>query len=282
VLGRRWAQKPPVGTAIDWGAPPAQRVMGFYALNEGTGPSACDACRNIDLTATGYGSTNPWAAGPSGAGLVATGLAQGFVGTIPARLQLGWPMTIMCGVRLVGPGTGNQRIFALTPNDNNAPPYGVIQFYSTGSTIKVDFADGSGIVEAASFAFTQGVDYVLGFTVTPTSWAFYVDGAGVASGTGTFATPAWTATAQLVAGGWPAIGGTCACNPRYWGAWWNHDLSADEHARIGRDVNAIWRIFSRQEWARTRLAAAWLSYPRAASVLRPVQLPTTDLTCYLD
>ena len=68
----------------------------------------------------------------------------------------------------------------------------------------------------------------------------------------------------------------------YWCGWWGRGLSAGEHAALAANP---WQVFRPQSDV-ARLYAATsvsrVSYPRGSSILSPAQLPTADLSRYLD
>lgn len=252
-IDRAWTMKPPVGVPLNDADPLCGGLMGFYALNEQGGPVAHDATHTLDLALAGFGSNPPWGSAGSGSGLVTSGYGTvGAQAPLPAPLRLNWPMSVACGVRIVGTPSNSGRIFGLMPVNTATAPFAALAFYTASATsVGFGFANGGTGVFPAAVPISQGVDYVLGLTVTPRSYAFYVNGSLVASGTGSFSKPAWTANAQVLAGGWTSVGGNSACSPLYWGGWWSRELSAGEHAAIGRDVNAIWgRLY------RSRIRAA--------------------------
>jgi hypothetical protein len=290
LSGSRRRQKPPVGTILDRSSALALGLQGFYPLNEGTGGTISDATGNLALATTGFGSANPWGAGPAGPGLLCTASsAAAYAVPTAAQQSLAatWPVTVAAAATFVATPVSNTNyipFFGFTySTDGSTTSYGMGMIWvnktggwyldwNRGTTSEAYISGGS---------WTIGAPVVVAGTITPSGANLYVNGQPVASSS--------TANTPGLFGPTPRLGfattqGRNANAIYYWGAWWNRALSVDEHAAIGPDPNAIWRVFrpryeATRKWA---TAGGWIPYPRGSSILRPIHLPTADMAACLE
>jgi len=282
--GWRWPQKPPVGTAIDGSHGLAQGLVFLAALWDYGGGTAYDAVTGLALPIAGAA----WGAGVT-SGLSCTSTTARAQAACPASLQLPGPATIAVAYRyLADPGTTNTIYFGTSYTSTNTSPYSSLQlgWHNTTDKAPALFYNSGGAFQQlnGTTAHVAGQDYVASASVQGGLQVLYLN--GVPTGpTGGFAGPiAYGPAPQLAVGANTAYGR----NPNalfYWAALWNRALSAEEHARLGGEINAVWRLFAPRRdviWSSSTATGAGVSYPRGSSILRPVQVPTADLYCYLD
>jgi hypothetical protein len=274
VLGSRWAQKPPAGTASDRSHSLAQGLVFLAPLWDYGGGAVNDAIGGLVLPITAAS----WAVGAT-SGLSFTAATQYAQVATPGYLQLPGPMSIAVGYRVLSTSASNAPYFGTSYAATNVSPFNGVNIGMRFNGAIALFYNGS---TASGTVPTVGVDYVSSGSVSSAAAVLYTN--GVQAGTAAGAAVTYSASSLLAIGANTAF----ARNPAvlvYWAALWNRALSATEHARLGGDVNAIWRIFAPQrDVIRSYLTTAGtgVSYPRGSSILRPVQVPTADLTCYLD
>jgi hypothetical protein len=259
--GWRWPQKPPVGTAIDGSHGLAQGLVFLAALRDYGGGTAYDAVTGLALPIAGAA----WGAGVT-SGLSCTSTTARAQAACPASLQLPGPATIAVAYRyLADPGTTNTIYFGTSYTSTNTSPYSSLQlgWHNTTDKAPALFYNSGGAFQQlnGTTAHVAGRDYVASASVQGGLQVLYLN--GVPTGpTGGFAGPiAYGPAPQL------AVGANTA------------------YARLGGEINAVWRLFApRRDVIRSSSTAtgAGVSYPRGSSILRPVQVPTADLYCYLD
>jgi hypothetical protein len=274
VIGTRWPQKPPVGTAIDWSRGLAQGLRAFYALNEGTGPYAADAARG-GVALTWQEPAVSWGVGPRG--VVGTFLdGVNYAATTGSPLSVGQPFSVAFRIYTSQASATSAGLVSIGATaTNNQPLY---LFQQSGSALRVLLGGIAYVTIIPSVVAGQW--YTISSSWDGATEAHYVDGVLSYSGArslGTVQTPP-----KLVVGaGYNSIGK----GGIEWVGVWTRALTAPEHARLGGDLGAAWRIFAPQRdviRSYSTTIGTGVSYPRGSSILRPVQLPTTDLTCYLD
>lgn len=240
MLGGRWQQKPPQGTPLDPMHGLCQGLAGFYALPEVGGTIAHDLSGNgLGLGMTGFGSANPWSTGSPG--LLCTTSAAGAVATLPASLQLGWPISFAIGFRQLGTPTF-PTYFCVLQNDTSANPYFSWGFSCVSAAIDVKW-NSAGTQESLATSYTPaiGVDTVLSSTLTSTSQNVYAQGSLIGSASTSYSNPTYTASAQVAIGIETGSTGR-QCNALiYWCAWWTRMLSPGEHAVLAENV---WQMFA--------------------------------------
>jgi len=150
-------------------------------------------------------------------------------------------------VRISGSVNVGGRIFGAHTTNTAVAPFAAITLFTQSNTqVGFGFAKGStGNFPATYATITQGLDYVFGLTVTPTTYAFYVNGSLLFSGSGTFASPTWTANALLFLAGGTYFSAGSAAAPVYWGGLWDRALTASEHAAIGASPASIFGMIFR-------------------------------------
>lgn len=216
----------------------------FYALNEQYGPNAVDAVGGLSLASSGWGSTNPW--GSDGLALN-TALAN-FSATLPAALKVGFPLTILAGLRLNGNSSSACRFCGVSYDNAFTTPFSAAALLYNGTTLSCEANYGGTGVSATSSTAPQGVDMVVGATYDSAIGhvTIYVGGqqTGLATASLT-STPSYTATSSAYCGLPPGSSGTRIPNlTLYWWGIWRSAFDAQTHAQYGADVNAVWpRLF---------------------------------------
>jgi hypothetical protein len=274
IGGMRWQQKPPKGTQLDWGYPLARGLQAFYPLNEGTGGLIGDACRNLNLAATGFGSTNPWGSG-SGPGIVDTISGASVSATVPTPNRIGWPVTIATGFRFLGTQPDNCTIFGITYTTSVSSPFWVFAIYTVAQNVTLRW-NNSGSPAALQYLtdLSNNVDHVASAVFTATTQSLYIDGVLAISGTTSGGNPSYSASSLI---GFNTLPGT-PNRVNYWGGIWNSAQPPAWHAAIGSSVNAIWQImqpplaWQPSVWpAPTGTSVYW----PGSSVFRPTQRVVT-------
>jgi len=235
--------KPAIGTPIDWGATLAQDLLFFFPCWEGGGQAANDVVNGLSAAFVGSSIVRPtWVPGTYGVGLQSQ-LDGGYAatGSIPASLQVGWPITIAVSCRFGGTHGSGPKFFGIDYNSAFTTPYLVIALYENSiGKLGVQYNNAGTLVSATSIAtIVAGTDYVFSYTITPTAQTAYVNGIAVSSLSASISNPSYSATSRVVFGDL-----TLNSNlSYYWAAVWNRALVASEHAAIGSQVNGIWQIF---------------------------------------
>jgi hypothetical protein len=232
--------------------------MGFYAINEGSGPTLYDATgQGPALIGSGFGSNAPWGSGPGGAALdCSTATQEGAAAALAAGPP--FPLSIACGWRwLTLPSSINTPLCDIW----SAATGRVIGMEATGSGSTVTllfYSNGNAVTLSSSLALAT--DYVCSGSVTTTgSQRGYINGVIsstliTAGGTPSYSSP------SISVGNTHFSGRNCGALISWFGVW-NRVLSADEHAAIGAGPSAIFgRVFGT---------------PRSYFLMRPSAVTTT-------
>jgi hypothetical protein len=270
-----WAQKPPVGPVIDPGHSLARGLVLSLPLREGTGPTAYDASGWSNHGV--LGSLASWSSDTYGPTIA-------LPGTNSAN------NAVNCGD---GPplqfGTGPFSAFArFTITNPAAGPY-VFAYGSTGalwyarinSSTQIQVAAVGSALLATVPTFASGTRHTIGLTRDAVgNFTAYWDGKAVGSTTGITGSVTSATGLSLGAdiyGGSRFFGGNLDCAFA-----WGRALSAVEVAAMTANP---WQVFRPQRdviRSYSTMPGTGVSYPRGSSILRPVQVPTADLYCYLD
>lgn len=227
--------KPGRGAVIDWSNPLSQGLVHYYPLNEGAGNVAYDLCRNLNLSAAGFGSNPVWSGGPKGSAIACVYQGAGFVAALPAAQQISWPITIAWGFRL-GTSYPDQYsgTFGIIINTTNASPYFVTSALPTTGTGTVVYAyDQSGHEQnTGTMNWALGADHVCSFSVKDGSQVGYFDGQQIVSVTASgIGTPTYGSGASLAIGNFSGINRN-SHTLYYWAAVWNRILDPSEHSAL--------------------------------------------------
>jgi hypothetical protein len=282
MLGPRWAQKPPLGTPIDPSSQLAAGLAAFWAASEGTGPRIGDASGNGNAAALAGGAS--WSAGANGPAVLFGGAPQYAQAADAPSLRISPSITL---ATLICPTAYNPHYSALiqkrdasNPTVNYNYDFGLspsgnpfFQFYDTQYR---NFTDTAVIPLGAWSTMAASVDAAAGLV------RFYFDGQPTSSMALTGTMPAG-GTAPVQIGNYTIGSGPYNFSGSLsWAAIWSRALQPAEHAALAANP---WQVF-RPQFEVARLYAAIsgfrLSYPRGPSILRPVHLPTADLSRYLD
>jgi hypothetical protein len=271
-----WPSKPIQGCPINPTHPWAQGLVAFYAGNEGSGGLINDYRGQLTMSATGFGSTNPWGGGPGGVGLLCNVAGLGAQATLPTTLNFSYPLAFACGVSFLGFPDTNAGIFGITTNNTDTTPFAAMNLSCGGSTVQLNYTTGGSFFAANSSSFGFAGDAVLAGRCTTGSQTIYINGVSAGSNSNALASPSYTATSLMFAGNHSGI----SHNSNmifYWGAFWNRLLLNAELFNIGANVNAIWQMFQAPFpwWLKPGAAApaGASSYFPGSSILRPVQRP---------
>jgi len=243
-FGQRFAQKPPLGTQIDWSNPLAGGLDWFAPFNEGGGGKVADIVAHTSLAFSGSPS---WSAGGSsvmGSGLLLTATNSGVNTLIPASVQANFPCSLVCAFRWTGTAPdANSNILCTQVNTTNSSSNAArLLWTSTAATIGIIWPAGS-VTNIA--AVTAGVDYVVvvSFGVTSQSaWVFGANGTLTTfAQTVTLTQPSWQATSSISIG--QQAGGT-ARNSQilfYWGGLLGRAITG--LAEAAQWAASPWQIF---------------------------------------
>jgi hypothetical protein len=248
ITGLRRTQMPPVGVPVDLTHPlvTGLGMRGFYACNSKSGSSLPDLLKQVNLTTTGFGTTNPWSAG-SMPGLLC-GITSAFAtGTIPASLQLPFPLWLAWSGRVLATQTANCGVFGLLFNSAGTSPFDVLDLFINSSNKYAIAWNSNGTPQSlvSATAPTIGADVVLFAVATPTSQEIWLNGTQIASASGALSAPHYSATSQVTfgpGGGTSADEGTL----NYWGAWGTANPTTSIIQAISANPNAIWSVVAPQ------------------------------------
>lgn len=257
--------KPPPATPIDRFAGIVQGMQGFYALSESAGPNVVDAIGNINLAASGWGTTNPWSQGAvGGPGLLCTTASAGFDGTLPPALQIGYPVS--CAVGLVPTGIPASTAdywtaYAFSSSSNRV----VFGLRCSSNKYYLSYVSGTTAYSiTGSVGPTAGSPSVLAATIGPTSQAIYLNGLSIGTASQSVSSAAYNATTNGLRIGANSTLSTAPAALVLWAAWWNRLLAAGEIAAVSASVNAIWPLAygpPRPYWLYRHAAAASGGFP---------------------
>lgn len=257
IYGRR-ASKPILGVGIDWANPRAWELQGFYACNDAMGSAIGDATGNIALSISGYpAGTSPWTSGITGANLNRAAAANPgqAIGTIPARLQVGWPISYAMAFTCLGaPTGGNSRPFWSHDGTSNTV-YANWSIYWTSNMVPVAMIHLDYTSYVLGPALVAGQHYVIGVTVTDSEVSGYNGGSLYASYASAPPAPVYDTDPILGFDGY-----SDSSNIKVdWAAWSSRAWSAGDHAALAADP---WQLFSPPAYRIfPRSAPAIASYP---------------------
>jgi hypothetical protein len=215
VLPNPWLTKPPPGTGLNRASGLAQGLAAFWPMLESSGPKTYDIVTGLPLAITGA----PWGSGLS-SGLVCTSNGAGAQATVPAALQLGFPISLAVGFRVLQTPGLSQPVWGL---ENGSGRIASIETQS-GLDVLLYF-NTSNNTPTTSIAI--GADYVAVATIGNGAQSLYVNGAYAGGGTASFS-PSYSGAYFAVSG--PTFFGGIR-NPGslvYWTALWSRVLSPAE------------------------------------------------------
>jgi hypothetical protein len=201
-----------------------------------------DVVNGLALTRVN-GNTTPWAGGPGGIGANITGGTEAIQVTIPARLQLQYPITLACGFHCGGYNDG-AGLMGLTINNTLTSPYAAAAIQTDGGTgaIQTGFQTSENTwTNLDGFTPSSGKDYVVGVGFGGGAVTIYENGIQQTTSSETLATTlTYASTATFFIGGFPDDNVPSGFL-FYWAAVWNRLLAAEEHSVLGTNV---WQIFA--------------------------------------
>lgn len=196
--------------------------------------SARDCVGGLNLTANGSARTGQ-------GGLVCDATGKGFQATIPASLKFALPITIACQVRILGTPTASASLFGLIPNTTNATPFVSAGIQVSGTNFLALSTNNNGtfvnVDSAVTPASRVGFRDILVGVLTATSRTLYLNGAVIASASGSYLSPTYAATALVAAGNYTGISRNSNCVVEG-GAAWNRALSLAEIQGLTADFFA--------------------------------------------
>ena len=199
----------------------------------------------------------------------------------PKPLQVGFPITIACGVNVYASANLSAAgpLFGLSYNSTVTAPYIAISAAldaTDGYFMEIDWnsagTQGSAVASPLTTP-TAGADYVLAVAIAAASQVGYVNGAPIVSATNALSNPTYGT------GPFFYVGSNSAFEQNngllyYWFAAWNRGLTTAEHLFIGSGPNAIWQMFQAPGtwWPATLpVTAAGSAYYPGFAALRPAE-----------
>lgn len=246
----RWRSKPPYGTPLDRAHPWAYRLLSFWPCNEAAGPKVYDLLGNTPLSTTGYSAgQDPWQPGPSGMGLqTPAGMNACAQGTLPTRLQIGYPHTLAFAGRIGGAASNGAKLLGVLPNNTNASPFAVAQIYVANQTsLWYGFANAASLVTAAmgTIPGPAGSDFAVVLRLQVNKQDAWINGVKVVNASATAAHPtSWTASSCCTLAGFTPAALVANCRPAYYGAWWAWAMPDGIASAISASPRAMWDLFA--------------------------------------